>query len=481
MRILIVDDERLIRSSIRVMLNRLNIDDSCIVEADSAFSMLEILTSTPIDLALVDIKMPLMNGLDAVEQANQISPRTRFYILTGFSEFEYARRALKLKVIDYLLKPLSEASLESILKLTEENMKLAKQEHKALIKQYINAIVYQMEEEDLEYLRRPEGIVLILLVCVDGQHLDGNREWGSEEFISNRIRSASLPAAVDMTTVRYDKNKWVVTLSVQSQEPGLLTEKLEEVFTGIELETPKGTATIFISRHCRDTGEFIGTLNKMNRLAPIRVMEGVGKVYYADRMDPSHEELLSISSMCMNLEDSHRLQRPIEFKRELQNLVQHLSQGDTFSNQAYKRNLLRFFHVTLGLNTAEITDVEELQQALLECAGNDQASPAGNTSLMNAILAYINENYSEGISLNLLSQKFNLSPNYLSVLFQQHTEEKFINYVTRLRMTEAKRLLVETEMSVKDIASTIGYYSASHFIRIFVKQNRCTPAEYRRM
>lgn len=103
MNVLIVDDEALVRTSVRLYLEGSGVDKDCIFQAENAVEMLKTLNQRKMDVVFVDIRMPGMDGLSAIEEA--FCADTHFYVLTGYEEFEYAQRALRLHVEDYLLKP----------------------------------------------------------------------------------------------------------------------------------------------------------------------------------------------------------------------------------------------------------------------------------------------------------------------------------------------------------------------------------------
>lgn len=96
------------------------------------------------------------------------------------------------------------------------------------------------------------------------------------------------------------------------------------------------------------------------------------------------------------------------------------------------------------------------------------------------ITAYIDRHYAEDLSLTGLAGMYGLSPNYFSTLFKKKAGCNFIHYLTSLRIAESKRLLLETNLTIREIAERVGYYSASFFIRSFKKAEEITPSEYRR-
>ncbi|WP_319562044.1 response regulator [Marispirochaeta sp.] len=111
MKLLIADDEQLVRFSIRDILAEIPIAFD-ITEVGTGTAMVEEVKRIFPDIALVDIRMPGISGLKAIEELSPISRNTKWIILSGYSEFEYGRSALRLGVIDYLLKPVDPEELK---------------------------------------------------------------------------------------------------------------------------------------------------------------------------------------------------------------------------------------------------------------------------------------------------------------------------------------------------------------------------------
>ncbi|MFR2252490.1 MAG: response regulator [Clostridium sp.] len=110
MKILVIDDEPLIHISIEKLIQACSKEDE-VLHAYNGHEMLKMLEEHEIAMAYVDIKMPGPSGLEAIKLGKEISPDTRYYIMTGFNEFEYAKQAVKLKVEDYLMKPLDKKTI----------------------------------------------------------------------------------------------------------------------------------------------------------------------------------------------------------------------------------------------------------------------------------------------------------------------------------------------------------------------------------
>jgi two-component system, response regulator YesN len=116
MRMLIADDERPARFVLRSLLEELGFAPGSIEEASGGTELLEAARSRPLDCAFVDIRMPGMDGLAAIEAAAPDAPRTRWVVVSSHAEFEYARGALRLGVTEYLLKPVRLDELEACLR-----------------------------------------------------------------------------------------------------------------------------------------------------------------------------------------------------------------------------------------------------------------------------------------------------------------------------------------------------------------------------
>ena len=109
--LMIVDDEEIIRDAVSASPLPLK----SIRIAPSAWEALEMLERSPCDIILSDIRMPDMDGLEMVERAKKIWPETRVIFLTGYQDFEYARKALRLNSDDFLLKPVPDEKLIEVI------------------------------------------------------------------------------------------------------------------------------------------------------------------------------------------------------------------------------------------------------------------------------------------------------------------------------------------------------------------------------
>lgn len=148
--LLIVDDEPLVRRGIKTFLDikSLNIDN--IIEAENGEQALRLFKEKEVQIVLADINMPKMNGLDLSKAIKSIKPETKIALITGYDYFDYAQKALKIGVDDYILKPVSKDDISAIIlnlihKLEQEN-----KNHKieAAVEQLLDQ---ELPEQDSDY------------------------------------------------------------------------------------------------------------------------------------------------------------------------------------------------------------------------------------------------------------------------------------------------------------------------------------------
>jgi len=121
MKIIIADDEEYVRFELKELLLEVR-SDLEITEAVNGTELLDKLSCNSFDVAFADIKMPGFSGLEAIEKAGFENLHTEWIILTGYSDFEYARKSISLGVTEYLLKPVSRKELEDVLQKIEKNL-----------------------------------------------------------------------------------------------------------------------------------------------------------------------------------------------------------------------------------------------------------------------------------------------------------------------------------------------------------------------
>ena len=127
MRILIVEDEVRIRTGIAKLISTHTVH-TVVGEGKNGQEGLEMILRFHPDLVISDIRMPIMDGLTMVKEAREKGADCHFVILSGYSEFEYAQKAIRYGVEDYLLKPLAPEDVSSLLNKIEKEVEQEEKE-----------------------------------------------------------------------------------------------------------------------------------------------------------------------------------------------------------------------------------------------------------------------------------------------------------------------------------------------------------------
>lgn len=161
-------------------------------------------------------------------------------------------------------------------------------------------------------------------------------------------------------------------------------------------------------------------------------------------------------------------------------LEPHFLITSAYANFEYARTAMR-----LGVEDflEKPVEKEELNEALSRILGKMESSSGENSSISCIIRTakkYIDEHYDQKISLEDVANHAYISPNYLSSLFKKEVGVNFIEYVTEIRMREAKKLLDDIQYSVVDVAKMVGYRDVGHFSGVFLKRYGVSPTAYRK-
>ncbi len=449
MNLLIVDDEPLIHISIEYSLNAIAEPDLTVKHAYTGSEMLRMMESNVFDIALVDIRMPGMDGLAAIEEAAKHCPNTRYYIMSGFSEFEYARQAVHLGVTDYLLKPLDEKQLRKI--ISDTRGVLAKNQEN--IKEKMRAwLAGTLHRHDVSYLYDTAYTSAVVLLCEDSANSGAALGFVPAE------NACSLPCREGTLMILFSKSA--------EQVRGALRQFPRSGY-------PRNI-TCFVSPIGASPVELAASLHRMTDLCPIRVYLGTGKRYDLGRISPADESLSEICAEWINLCAYIREKDSANFITLSEKLLSAASELTAPRLQC----LCDFISIAAGAAVSNPADLNALRSTLHETEGS-LLNQASGSNRLDMVTAYVNEHYAENISINELASRFDLTPNYLSSMFKKRTGVNFVEYLTKLRLSKAKALLTSGNLSIKEIGESVGYYSQSYFTKTFIKHEGCTPGEYR--
>lgn len=138
-----------------------------------------------------------------------------------------------------------------------------------------------------------------------------------------------------------------------------------------------------------------------------------------------------------------------------------------------------YFQATF-MNSSDIYDLQNLMSLLVKSIADLLAADKHNFSKYDKILEYIEKNFQRDITLDDLSQLSSFNPSYISQLFRKKTGLTLTEFISRVRVRKAKELLLKSDMSIGEVAFSVGFQDQNYFSRVFKQVEAFTPREYRK-
>ncbi len=494
MRILIADDEYLARTSLRSMLEELDLPLDFVGEATNGEELVRLIGQSLPDVAFVDIRMPKLNGLEAIRKGKMVSPLTKWFILTGFPEFDYAKEAIQLGVSDYLLKPVNPDELSRVLNaFYEEYQKqitaLNKQLERDLMAiQYgLASLEFDRSESILRGSRFIEAVVVFDSHLPESSKAARQFEFGRalRNWIARRADTHSrlalmvLPSG-ELATV----GAWTPLLD------GKAESELRQYFQDLEQEArhfsdQDFTITILVGPEAFNEANLQEQLDHLQQLAPLRIVCGIGQAIPIRALleQAQRPGRLELCNQLLSLSRCYREKSYLNFSRALQSLDQTFAKLSLDENQALKKAvsifIRRSIHCSLPVEQGHAAWMTLLQHFGERMVAEIPKEESSSADLIQQVLKFIDENYRDDIGIGQIAERLNITPNYLSTLVHKKTGTNFMSHLKKVRLLKAKELLNDPNIQIQQVAEQVGYSSARHFARLFAEQFGCLPSEYR--
>ncbi len=475
MTILIADDERLVRVNLVSMLEELYPGEHQIVQVRDGQELLEQVRENFFDVVFLDINMPKINGLDALELYREKSPETEWCILTGYSEFEYARRSISLGVKRYMLKPpdidelqelIDEIGIEKAEKLQKRNQLFESRMSQAFALADTTGVVKQMRPET------ETGVYSLYLFFLDACDNRMERELYAglyeklSDYLKQNIREKDLYALFFLQTSE-------LCLLIEGNEYSRLCSYL----TLHKDQFEQNAQITAIWTKAVDFQELYLNKQIILGLSSARILE---KGYQTISLQDLKEQpdLLRKRFLCEKIEmmTAAYLTANYTLANELVQEMEHNDEMKECFSNLDRRPLMEYLSSVWEYGFQGM-NYEELLRA---CRGLIQdgawMKKSEKQDVIEQIREYVGTNYMNDVTIAEIGRRFDISPSYISRIFREKTGEKYIDFVTSTRMQKAMELL-QTGLPVKDVAERVGYVSEKHFSRTFRKYYDCLPSQ----
>ena len=501
MKVLIVEDEIRIREGIGKLLSRINGSYEVIGEAGNGKEGLALLLEQKPDIVITDIRMPDMDGLEMLERMVKAGLHTKAIVLSAYSEFEYARTAMKLGVTEYLLKPIA----------YNEMM------------QSLENVTFQIEKERQEKPEQVGTLEQIFFSILSGK-LTVDEE--TESYLANRYH-IDCREPVSLLCAYHGEN-------AKSEEIRRYFRRVFSAYEGLDFYFPdtvfRNTVTVVVKGYSnlKDLERWVQ--QQILRQSPHEVAagwievdslnllgEGFALLYpWLDWNISVNHSVLICYPQIKNIQTAS-CNYPFDLETQMKAAVcadDHIKEqavmdtfhasfcdGKIYAPKEIKESYVRFLWSTISI-AKEIGKVyvqqinqQELLNSIMNAKLRDELVDASSLLLkelartqdtdtthltVKRMKSMIHEFYQTGIMLDDISRKLDMTPEYLGTLFHRETGITFSNYVKNYRISKAKELLAGTNLKLYEVAEKVGYSDSKYFSRIFKEITGQLPTEYRR-
>lgn len=484
-KLIIVEDESQMNYQLTKILDWENIGFEIVATFENGADAIEYINKNHVDAVLTDIRIPIISGVELAKICHTSHPHIKFVFISAFRNFEYARSAIKYNVIDYITKPLTYNdffnAMVSLYNEVDKNNKISN-----LQKQ--NEFI----EDEIAFMRQ-EYLSSYILGVIDSDtliyHLGQigisiNKENCSCAQISVKINNFD---TFINHTWKHNREQFYSTINkfVTPENDYAYFSISQFIYDSIEIIVigkQQYPAEIFNSII---TDYFDVLSNNMKSLLQIdvtvNIIQSVQNLSHLKKYRISKNSANQLASMVMSYihnDSPAEATRTIQIVRKI--FASDIKQAEKFCRQLFSE-LLPIYKNSDELRIAflSLNEINQMYDFLIDNITNQKNNTENTDSTMEHAIEFINEHYTENITQADVANFVALSPGYFSSMFKQHTNEKFIDYLSKLRIQKAMDLLINSNIKITAIANLVGYKDPQYFHRVFKLYSGTTPSKYR--
>lgn len=499
MKIIVVEDEIKTLNGIIGLITEIGFDFEVIDKARSAEDGIEMIMSQNPDIVITDIRMKGMSGLDMLRELNRREYRGRYLILSGHAEFQYAKDAITLGSMDYLLKPITRETLEKTLKNVKDVIEMEEQKiHPAAMTTeqilerglFISNFTESQMENELYKRFSQYNCLYLLVICGENKIVKRDFEQILEKlngcvketdffvcqggdkkeyyllFAGNLYQlEETLDQLVAMC--RKEINPYVVFTGNRFDHIGKLKEAKEKVLdltnwslsmTAPQVITQERIELIEPKRFVYPTEYEHAIINAISDGKIVEV-ETYLREFQAYLLEQDYMySAIRESMVCLTVAALYAI------RKASYGLYENISNLNVL--EWVRNSLFLDTYVRMMMNI--VTQYEKYTKNLKTC----------NHPIINKVIAIIEKEYQCELTLEDMARRMAVTPEYLSGLFMKELGIKYTTYRAQVRIDVAKRLLRKGKLKVYEIAEASGFTDVRYFNKVFKKYTGVSPGEY---
>jgi len=509
-KLLIVDDEKIVVEGLTYATNWKDYEIDIVGSASNGKEALQKIIDIKPDIVLQDIRIPELNGLDLINEVKRLELDTVFIIISGYSEFNYAKRAIELEALDYLVKPIEvdeiiasiEKAICKIKKLKEEKVydKRQKGYEEALVEKQFLEIMLGNQSVQPEVTKDFKQFCCVVFEKRDGKL---NEHLYDEEINSLRftIKQTLTEKGIKCFLYHIDQS---LAILMSLSDSYRMTSFLEDVFHVIP-EQIKAYVSAGISHTYSNLVNINQSYKEAKESVKIGSYSNQRITYYSEIETLNTLNTTIDSNIISKIEQYFSLKHSNDFfemDELIDQVIDYVKQARLPPQKSFYlcfklvNNLLEYVEKEFELNHIlderyevyeqlnALNSLDELNKWLRKLVYTIKSKVEAhkvsyNEKLILDIKDYLNVNYREPIVLEDLGKYFYKNPSYLCSLFSKSVGKTIFEYITSTRINNAKKLLRTSNCKVADVAIQVGYENQKYFYQVFKKNVGITPSQYR--
>lgn len=494
-RLLVADDEKFERDAIAELVARDTAYSFETFTAQNGQQAVELALEHRVQIAFMDIKMPLLNGIDAARQIKAALPECHIVIQTGYTYFMYAKEAVSVGVDEFLVKPMTDEDILTVVHRMAEKIESRLSERDA------EARMAGRLSQTQKYIRA-ELLTAIAFSNADKTAIDEYLSFMDLTFdkayavIVRAEKADDAPHEREAALLRQFMEGLERTLPQYTPCCAIRNRKLYGMLLVNERVPDLAGALQAVKNACGEGGDTLQVLTSALITRAEDVFPAFAELRYRRRECPLPGEgaeridfFQMENKVCAYLESA----RVYDAMRLADELLDAYSREERFRQRAYsllaaaarslpstRREDLhgdiydRVFRAETpdAVKQTALLIMEEMIDAALSETGRGQTWAASTAQ-------YIADNFSGDITLDDLARRAGFSAFYFSKLFKDTFGQTFTEYLTNCRIAEAKRLLAGG-VSVKEACYKAGYSEPNYFARVFRRVTGVSPSQYQK-
>lgn len=494
LRMILADDEPVIMRGIKKLVDWEKLGISVVGEYENGQSAMEAILTYQPELALLDISMPGMDGIQILKSIHEMELKTKVIFISGFQHFEYAKSAITYGAVEYLLKPVI---LEQLLSAVEKAVSMIytkRQEPQKPI------LLQEKREETIVELEETTYIPVLAVILFDG------KEGAQERKLLNFSLISFLEEylAEEKNGILFSKNENIVMVL-----KGISVDEAKSVLMQLWKQSQEATGKrtgFVIGNRVKSMGEIPRQYQKCAELSRY--------FFFADQIQVPvlivGKDVFFRKSGTKELSEiREKMLESILFMDDtaLEEQYQLFCKSLCLAAEGRKEDACYYFCSTvrrveermkeLGVITEEVGTGELLEQGRQCNSFSEMKEFFGQIIQKSAVMVkgvmessekkdilqakkYIEDHYQENLTLEILAKQIHMKPYYFSSFFKKHAGENFKDYVSKVRLSHAVSLLLTTDLKTYEVAEQAGFRDARCFTEVFSRMYKETPSAYRK-